>query len=74
MQWGYVYTNQERCNITYPKPFPHMTSIAMCTTLRSDRGDGGFNYVFNMSRTGFTAVLDESNVNPIGGYWFALGY
>jgi len=76
MQWGYIMPALHGQNkIIYPKPFPHATSIALCTTIRPDNGDGGYNHVWNVSRTGFIAVIDTDVEEGFkGGYWFALGY
>lgn len=76
MQWGYVSaTAPGAFRVTYPKPFPHMTSSVVCSTIRSFSGDRGYNHVWNISRTGFTALLDaHPAAGSKGGYWFAIGY
>ncbi len=76
MQWGYVNANYPGAfRVTYPKPFPHMTSAAFCSTVRSYAGDSGHNHVWDVDRTGFTALLDANpRAGGRGGYWFAIGF
>lgn len=65
LQWGY-----SGGGVRFPIPFPNACISAVASTNRSDHGGGGYNHVYNLSRTGMSVVFDA----PYVGYWFAIGY
>lgn len=68
IQWGHLYDTTDPKQITFPVTFASAPSVT-CATYRSGAGASGTNYVYNLTTSGASLVLDEAR-----GYWIAVGY
>jgi hypothetical protein len=64
--WQFGYGDKD---VKFPIPFPTAcVSVSVCTK-RGSSGSSGYNHATNVTKTGFTQILDGKT-----GYWMALGY
>jgi hypothetical protein len=68
IQWGHLYDTTDPKQITFPVTFASAPSVT-CATYRNGPGASGTNYVYNLTTSGASLVLDEAR-----GYWIAVGY
>ena len=70
IQGGYGGTNTtSRQTFYFPKVFPSKCIAVVVSGERSGDGANGYNYVWNVTRSGFEASFDKSP-----GFWMAIGY
>ena len=70
IQGGYGGTNTtSRQAFYFPKVFPIKCIAVVVSGERSGDGANGYNYVWNVTRSGFEASFDKSP-----GFWMAIGY
>ena len=68
LQFGYIYDTSTPRTVNFPTTFPTALLSAGCSTVRSNNGSGGYNHVFNLSRSRMDVVLDGDR-----GFWWAYG-
>lgn len=66
--YGGRYTT-DRQSLSFYTPFPTKCVAVVVTGDRSQNGDKGYNYVYNVTRSGFEVSFDKSP-----GYYIAIGY
>jgi hypothetical protein len=64
IQFGYSGST-----VKFPIPFPNKCMSVSVSTARNSSGARGMNHATNVTKTGFTQVLDGSY-----GYWIAMGH
>lgn len=70
IQGGYGGRNTtDRQTFYFPKVFPVKCIAVVVSGDRSQSGANGFNYVWNVTRSGFEVSYDKSP-----GFWMAIGF
>lgn len=59
----------DRQSLSFYTPFPTKCVAVVVTGERRESGANGFNYVYNVTRSGFDVSFDKSP-----GYYIAIGY
>lgn len=81
-EWGYQCfgnstTNVVDVTVNFPKPFPSNVFSVTVSGQRTAVGNGqalnGSNFVSNITKTNFTATLDQSGGNQSCGHFMAIG-
>ena len=70
MQWGYATGTAVPTTVTFPLTFPNACRSVSVTTDRNSAGSNGHNHAFDVTASGFKAVMDS----PFDGWWIAIGY
>lgn len=74
LQWGFISVGVfAPANIVFPIAFPSACFSVSANTNRNSSGSGGYNNVFSVTRTGFTAYFDQQS-GASSGYWLAVGH
>ena len=75
IQWGFASGSSSVFSVTFPISFPNACLSVVCSSKRTTPGEQGFNYVNNITTTGFTITLEWSHPDSgYKGYWIAIGY
>ena len=69
MQWGYQTGSSGAVSVTFPISFPTACRSVSVTTFRSSSSGSGTNYAYNVSSSGFTAIVDSA----YDYWWIAFG-
>ena len=69
LQWGYVTGTAVPTTVTFPLTFPTLCRSVSVTTDRNSSGANGYNHAYNVSTTGFSAVMDAN----YDGWFIAIG-
>ena len=70
IQWGYATGTTIPTNVAFPLTFPNGCYSVSVTTDRNSSGASGHNHAYDVTTTGFKAVMDS----PYDGWWIAIGY
>ncbi len=69
IQWGYATGTAIPTTVSFPLAFPNACYSVSVTTDRSTSGASGHNHAYDVTTTGFKAVMDS----PYDGWWIAIG-
>lgn len=70
IQGGYGGTHTtDRQTLYFPRMFPNKCIAVVVSGERGGDGANGYNYVWNVTRSGFEVSYDRSP-----GFWMAIGY
>jgi hypothetical protein len=75
IQWGYSTGSSNAISVSFPISFPNSVFSVTCNTAnRTSSGSNGWNYVYGVSTSGFTMLVETNSTGGYTGYWMAIGY